>query len=261
MKLKETWKEYPINIDYEGFYRIEFSDLGNVKTYSKMYPDGKEVEGSIQGGYRILRSKLRKKWSERDMQRIAAVNEEIDALKAEIKALGHRQSHKEQVEELREKCNDLIQKRSKLNTKITNKNTINLAILFHKAVAELFLEKSPSKDKKFVIHKDFDKLNNEVSNLEWASQEDLDARLKKHPKMILREFKKQFSERKTVVQHSKLTEMEVLRIKTRLKKGDTLSQLARKFNVSDMQIHRIKTGENWSHVKLIEDIKEENSKK
>jgi hypothetical protein len=27
-----------------------------------------------------------------------------------------------------------------------------------------------------------------------------------------------------------------------------LKALAKKFHVSDMQIHRIKTGENWSHV-------------
>ena len=29
---------------------------------------------------------------------------------------------------------------------------------------------------------------------------------------------------------------------------DQMQALARQFKVSDMQIHRIKTGENWSHV-------------
>lgn len=258
--MKETWKEYPITVPHEGFYKIEFSDLGNVKTYSHMYPNGKPVEGSIQGGYRILRSKLRKKWSERDLQRIADINDEMSAIRDEIKSLKRESAPEEQVAELQKKCDQLMQKRKKLNQKLTNKNTLNLALLFHKAVAELFLEETPTPDQKFVIHKDFDKLNNKASNLQWASQEDLDTRLKKHPKMILREFKKQFIEQKTVVQHSKLTEMEVLRIKMRLKKGDTLRQLARKFNVSDMQIHRIKTGENWSHVQLIEDLKEDNKK-
>jgi len=30
----------------------------------------------------------------------------------------------------------------------------------------------------------------------------------------------------------------------------TLKEIAGKFNVSDMQIHRIKTGENWRHIKV-----------
>jgi hypothetical protein len=33
------------------------------------------------------------------------------------------------------------------------------------------------------------------------------------------------------------------------KKQPTLKALAKQFKVSDMQIHRIKTGENWSHVR------------
>ena len=49
---------------------------------------------------------------------------------------------------------------------------------------------------------------------------------------------------------SKLSEAKVLVIKKMLAKGKTLREIADKYKVSDMQIHRIKTGENWSHVKL-----------
>ena len=35
-----------------------------------------------------------------------------------------------------------------------------------------------------------------------------------------------------------------------LKEKKTLKAIAKKFNVSDMQIHRIKTKENWAHVKI-----------
>ena len=260
MKPKETWKEYPIKEKFEGFYRIEVSDQGNLKTYSAMFPNGKLVNGSIQGGYKILRAKLRKKWNEKDVEKIAEINKQIDTLNTEIKAKKNKTKTKNEVEKLRKNRDSLIQKRKKLNTKLTNKNNINLAVLFHKAVAEIFIEKPNSKAHKFVIHKDFDKLNNAVENLQWASQKDLDERQSKHPKMILREFNKQFMDPVPQVKNSKLGEMEVLRIKTRLKRGDTLKQLAKQFNVSDMQIHRIKSGENWSHVKLIEDIKEEKEK-
>lgn len=255
MKRKEIWKEYPINVPFDGFYRIEVSNLGNIKTYNSMYPNGRIVEGSTQGGFRILRSKLRRQWSEKDQEKINHLNAEIDQLNAEIKAKGTKKIFKDEVIMLRKDRDALVQKRKKLNTRLTNKYTINLAILFHKAVAEMFLEKPKDESLQYVIHKDFDKTNNEVENLAWASKEDLDERFKKHPKMILREFNKQFMEHTPQVKSSKLNEMEVLRIKKRLKKGDSLNKLAKQFGVSDMQIHRIKTGENWSHVQLIEDLK------
>ncbi len=257
MKSKEIWKEYPFGFEFEGFYKIEVSNLGNIKTYNKMFPDGNMPEGSVQSGYRILRSKLRKKWSEKDTEKVSTLNAEIEKLNAEIKTISHKKALEEEVKNLRENRDALIQKRKKLNSRLTNKYTINLALLFHKAVAELFLDKPENKEYQYVIHKDFDKTNNAVENLAWAKKEDLDARFKKHPKMILREFNKQFMEQEPQVKTSKLNEMEVLRIKKRLKRGDSLSKLAKQFGVSDMQIHRIKTGENWGHVQLIEDLKAE----
>ncbi len=257
MKSKEIWKEYPLDFEFEGFYKIEVSNQGNIKTYNKMYPDGNILEGSKQSGYRILRSKLRKKWSEKDLEKIDNLNAEINEINIQIKEKKNKAPFEDQVAKLREDRDELIQKRKKLNTRLTKKYCINLAVLYHKAVADLFLEKPEGPEYQFVIHKDFDKTNNEVSNLAWATKEDLDERFKKHPKMILREFNKQFMEQVPQVKASKLKEMEVLRIKKRLKKGDSLNKLSKQFGVSDMQIHRIKTGENWSHVKLIEDIKKE----
>ena len=58
--------------------------------------------------------------------------------------------------------------------------------------------------------------------------------------------------RKTVAlggYNTKLTAAKVKQIKTSLAKGKTLKELAVKFKVSDMQIYRIKTGENWGHIK------------
>jgi len=128
-------------------------------------------------------------------------------------------------------------------------------------VAELFLDQPEDPNQKFVIHIDFDKSNNEVENLAWASQEDINKRVKKHPKMILWEFNKQFMDKTPKVKSSKLTELDVLTIKKRLKRGYSLRKLSKQFGVSDMQIHRIKTGENWSHVQLLEDIKKEKEDK
>lgn len=259
MKTKKIWKEYPLDFEFEGTYRIEISNEGDFKTYNALHPEGKILKGSLQGGFPIVRSRLFKKRSEADEKKLAEIQRKIDELNSKIKDLRFLQENKEEKKKLQEERDALIQKRMKQNKRINKKRSISLGILVHRAVAELFLEK-PGKDQKFIIHKDFDKLNNHVDNLCWASQEELNGRYMQHPKNVLYKFKKQFQEVKPNTSMGKLTENEVLIIKKRLKKGDTLKKLAQRFNVSDMQIHRIKSGENWSHIKLVEDILEEKEK-
>lgn len=253
MDKEEIWKEYPLNYEFENDVKVEISNQGKIKTYNKLHPKGKLIKGTLQGGFPILRIKLNKPKKESEILKIAKIQSEIDVLNAKIKT----EPSKDVKEILRKERDRLIQKRATYNKKINLKRTINVGILIHKAVAELFLEKPKDESKKFIIHKDFDKTNNHVENLAWASQEELNERCKNHPKNILYAFKKQFEPKVPNVKASKLTENEVLRIKLRLKKGDSLKKLANQFGVSDMQIHRIKTGENWSHVKLLEDILEE----
>ncbi len=261
MKKKEIWKEYPIDVDFEGNFKIEVSNLGRMRTYNQLTPDGKLVGGSQQGGYPCLRSKLRKKWSERDTNSLQELKDKVDELNTQIKETSKSKENEKLIADLRKERDQWVQKRKKLNHKLTTKNTINFNLLFHKAVAELFLDPPAKKTQKFIIHKDFDKTNNDADNLAWASQADISKRVKKHPKMILWEFNKQFIDTSVKVKSSKLTEMDVLTIKKRLKRGYSLKKLAKQFEVSDMQIHRIKTGENWGHVQLLEDIRNENSEK
>lgn len=260
---KEIWKEYPLDFEFEGQYRIEVSNLGRLKTYSSLYPDGYLVKGSMQQGFLCLRANLKKKRAPKDVEKISALQESIDALNQTIKSKAGHQEFIEEVKALREQRDELIQKRKKLNHKINKKRSIYMCILFHKAVAQLFLPPNTNPEAKFVIHKDYDKLNNRADNLAWATQEEVNERYYKHPKVILREFKKQFlgEDYKPRVNANKLTEADVLTIKTRLKKGYTLRKLAKQFGVSDMQIHRIKTEENWAHVKLLEDVIEETKNK
>lgn len=257
---KEIWKEFPLDYEIENNYRLEVSNLGNVRSFNSHFPDGRIITGSLQGGFPIVRIKLFRKRSERDQQKIDELQQKIDELNSKIKVLGYTKSNAVQKADLRAKRDKLVQKRKNLNHRIDKKRVINLGILKHKAVAELFLDKPKNKKQKFIIHKDFDKENNSVGNLAWASQEELNVRYQKHPKNILFAFRKQFMEDKPLKRGSKLSENDVLIIKKRLKRGDALKKLASRFNVSEMQIHRIKTGENWSHVKLLEDILDEKKK-
>ena len=127
-----------------------------------------------------------------------------------------------------------------------NKDAGYGAILFHRLVAKYFLPK-PKKNQQVVIHLNHKKTDNHVKNLAWASQEEAAIHAMDSPRV--KKARKRLRELGTFG-HSKLEVKDVKIIKKLLQEGNTLKSIAVKFNVSDMQIHRIKTGENWRHVKI-----------
>jgi hypothetical protein len=112
----------------------------------------------------------------------------------------------------------------------------------HRLVAEYFSKKGSAKNI-FVIHLDHSKENNKAENLKWVKHEDQIAHALKDPNV---------KQRQNPAEGPKLTAAKVKLIKRALnaKTQPTLKALAKQFKVSDMQIHRIKTGENWSHVTI-----------
>lgn len=112
----------------------------------------------------------------------------------------------------------------------------SVTFMVHRVVARYFL-KQPSSAHKFVIHLDYDKEENYFKNLKWVTY----AESVKHN--TINPSKR--------VGNQKLTPDTVRQIKLKLKDGKlTLKEIARQFDVTDMQIYRIKTGENWGHIKL-----------
>lgn len=128
-------------------------------------------------------------------------------------------------------------------TKLTKYGTkSSRSVYLHKIVAELFIDKSVER-KKFVIHLDHDLLNNYVENLKYVNQKELTAHQLTNPKRIEAD--------KNKIKYSKLTETRVKLLKRKLNdpnRRTRLKILAKQFGVSEMQLHRIKTGENWGHV-------------
>lgn len=111
----------------------------------------------------------------------------------------------------------------------------------HKLVAEHFLDKG---DGVYVIHLDYDKKNNRVENLKWATKREKELHQFSNP-----EFQRIMS--RNVPKTAKLTETRVKLIKRKLNdpnRKTRLKILAKQFGVSEMQLHRIKTGENWGYV-------------
>ncbi len=113
----------------------------------------------------------------------------------------------------------------------------------HKLVAQVWIPK-PSDKHTFVTHLDGKLLNNHISNLEWHTRESL---TEKH-----RELEKQKDisvKRKRIQRNSKLNESDISLLKSMLERGAVQSTIAKLFCISEMQVTRIKRGENWGHVK------------
>ncbi len=120
----------------------------------------------------------------------------------------------------------------------------NMTLFVHRLVAEAFLSKKSAKHD-FVIHLDYNKENNKANNLRWASKEEMEKHQQKSPAVLAyRSINRK--------QGHKLNDTTVKKIKQMIgdkKRKMTMKQIADHFDISEMQLYRIKSGENWGHVK------------
>ena len=120
----------------------------------------------------------------------------------------------------------------------------------YKLVAQYFIAKT-SADQDYVIHLDYCRNNDNVSNLKWATEEERLAHMQKSPLVIkARQNRIQLA---TAINGHKLTVTRVMLIKKLLanpKQTTRLKMIAKQFGVSEMQIRRIKSGENWGYIKV-----------
>ncbi len=113
----------------------------------------------------------------------------------------------------------------------------------HKLIAEAFIEK-PDDSYVSVVHVDYDKANNHISNLKWVTKAERYAHQHKNPI---------YEDKSVRITNSKLNEGRVRMIKKKLmdpNRKTRLKIIAKQFGVTTMQLQRIKTGENWGHVKI-----------
>lgn len=120
------------------------------------------------------------------------------------------------------------------------------ALFAHHAVAYSFLKK-PSPKYKFVLHLDYNKANNDPSNLKWATKEEQVEHSKKSPFVLASAARKVYHGATS----KKLNEKKVIQLKTEIwnpKRKLTFKQLAAKYGIAEMNLYRIKNGELWFHV-------------
>ena len=120
------------------------------------------------------------------------------------------------------------------------------SLYLHREIAKLFLPKH-DRTHKFVIHLDFDKKNNQIRNLKWATKKEMEDHQQNSPAKIA--YKERQRNR---TKGLKLTLAKVKSIKRLIIHPGkrTMKKIAQQFGISEMQLYRIKSGENWSHVTI-----------
>ncbi len=139
--------------------------------------------------------------------------------------------------------------------KIKEKGVVKHKHRFYgKMVAEYFVPKN-SEAQTQVIHLDYNLENDYFENLKWVTKEEMYEHNNKNPKFIenIEKLKKFTQTERLKMDGHKLSVTDVIRIKKRLadpKNKTRMKLLAKQFNISTMQLYRIKTGENWGHIKI-----------
>jgi len=137
----------------------------------------------------------------------------------------------------------------------TTKKTFHKHRFLYRLVAENFLTKT-SEDQTYILHLNRKRDDDRVENLRWATKEEMMEHYRKSPYVIAAKKKqvqllKKYREKK--IDGNKLTMTQVMFLKKRLldpERKTKLKILARKYGVTTMTLHRIKTGENWGHIKV-----------
>lgn len=128
--------------------------------------------------------------------------------------------------------------------KIKNKHKF-----FYKLVAEKFLP-IPNEEDNHLIHLDYNLSNDHYSNLKWVSSEVAKEFQNKNPKVV--QARRELVERMKT-REGKLSSTQVMRLKKMLldpNRKTRIRILAKQFGVSEMQLYRIKSGENWSRIEV-----------
>ncbi len=246
----EKWKNVNFSFEYSNEYRLEISNFGRIRSFNKL-SNGNILNGSITEGYKIIRLKFFKPLDPVNLKKAEILQKKIANTIKKIKLLKEKEESLAIVKPIEldlRKIKILYSKRLAQNTK---ERTIHYHSLTHRLVANYFLS-APSLKKTIVAHLDFDKLNNDVKNLKWMTAEENYIHQQKSP-YVIEERERRIVYGPAISKNIKLTVTKVMLLKKMLKEGrKTVTHLAKQFKVSDMQIIRIRRGENWSFVTAAE---------
>ena len=252
----EQWKPVVFDFEFANETRIEISIFWRIKNFNKVSKRN-IIKGSMINGYKIIRLKFFSPRDEEVQKRLSYLKQQVLQLaqkaklqKASLKDLSpHDPSYKSAQAALEETSLLLAKLKGSVSKKYNDdlrSRTIYYQALIHRLVAEYFIPQ-PSKEHTIVAHVDYDKLNNQRSNLKWMTPEENYVHQRFSPNVIASKAYED-GRRKEDAKSTKLSVTKVMLLKKLLIEGKPMRQLVKQFKVTETQILRIKRGENWSEV-------------
>lgn len=241
----EQWKTVRFNIEFTNDFRIEVSSFGRLRTFNKI-SNGNIIKGSMINGYRIVRLKLYRPRDEQAQAKLTNLQQKIFKLARKLKSQINDGESKEIILQTTLELETLKKSVSKKFQKDLKERTINYHSLIHRLVAEYFLP-HPKPEQTIVAHLDHNKLNNRVHNLKWMTAQENYEHQKSSP-YVIADKKLRQERQQSNPNRAKLTVTKVMLLKKLLNEGKPTKQLVKLFKISDMQIIRIRRGENWSNI-------------
>ncbi|HEX5150347.1 MAG TPA: HNH endonuclease [Parafilimonas sp.] len=245
----EKWKEVKFDFDFTNNITLKVSNFGRLQT-SNRYANGKLLNGSSINGYRIIRLKLFKPRLPKTQAAITQLQKQVFTLSKEIKILVKQEGNKKLIEEKNILLKAVKKSLQKIYKEDLKYRTINYHSLIHRLVATCFLPVHKA-EQTIVAHLDYDKLNNHISNLKWMTPEENLKHQQKSPHVVYEKQQRKMGNSANA-KNTKLTVTKVMLLKKLLNNNKPVKQLTKQFKVTDMQIYRIKRGENWAHVPAAE---------
>lgn len=249
--IKEKWADVALNLDFEVEFKMQVSNLGNVRTINRKN-EYKYIYASKLRGFRTINRTFFTPRTKKVEKLIKSMKAEISELKDEI--VGKKtllQSLKYKTNErynLRQDINELEKQYHKLYKNYQNylanerkERVIVRCWLLHKLVATYFCTQKTPKHTS-LIHLDNDKDNNCFNNLKWVTQDEL---------YLYKLELKSNNVKKTKKMSYELTIEKIKAIRQDFKQtlALDLKKLADKYKVSLSQLRRIKNAETWNFVK------------
>ena len=243
----EKWKKVNFDTPHTNDFTMQVSNMGKVRTYNNI-SNGNIINGSMVNGYRIIRLKLFTPRSEKLQAQFDREQQKVFELARIMKFQINDWEKAKIIKASTDLYNTSKENLSKKFADDLKTRSINYHSLVHRLVANAFL-KAPKKDQTIVAHIDHNKLNNTAENLQWMTAEENYIHQAKSP-AVIKDKKQRRIKNAANPSSAKLTVDKVLEIKKLLAEGKNVIKIAAKFKVSDVQIYRIKRGENWKGVKL-----------
>lgn len=251
----ERWANVEMPELFSNRFKLEISNYGKVKrtdnqTNRVILLKQFITEGYPQAKFTLLEKRTEKEQLYIDETRliISSFEKELIDLNFQLETTNHdiiSQSEILTTIETKKIELDKIKKNFKTKyRKIEQKRKRNFSNLVHRLVAIYFVE-APSEDHNLVAHIDYDKFNNHHSNLKWMTRAENVQHQLGSPFVVKSKIKAMNAGRIT---RSKLTTSQVSILKKRMNEGISLTELAKRYPITQTQLLRIKRGENWAKV-------------